>query len=271
MDVLDAKPKTEEKEKQIEAHAQFLLVKFNHTYKRVRLTADKFISKFVSRFPHLLWSGKVLKTMLDILQVVCDALDLDPHEDAPEIQIPATPYKLRIMENITSREQVVKDCSARSSTILQESMKWAPNAVRSHLIEYVLQMDMEAKGLLQHSGLAMATETVLNYAGYKGGVNTMSGANSLDRRPSCVHSESSNFMANLSIRSRYLGEVNGMLDVCDDVSVAEEKMYLKLEKAYLEQDVVMAKQCMFRITALQIKRPGQCIIVLNLNYLKPFN
>ncbi|XP_055863268.1 phosphatidylinositol 4-kinase alpha-like isoform X4 [Biomphalaria glabrata] len=255
MDVLDAKPKTEEKEKQIEAHAQFLLVKFNHTYKRVRLTADKFISKFVSRFPHLLWSGKVLKTMLDILQVVCDALDLDPHEDAPEIQIPATPYKLRIMENITSREQVVKDCSARSSTILQESMKWAPNAVRSHLIEYVLQMDMEAKGLLQHSGLAMATETVLNYAGYKGGVNTMSGANSLDRRPSCVHSESSNFMANLSIRSRYLGEVNGMLDVCDDVSVAEEKMYLKLEKAYLEQDVVMAKQCMFRITALQIKRP----------------
>uniref|UniRef100_A0A2C9JIA0 1-phosphatidylinositol 4-kinase n=1 Tax=Biomphalaria glabrata TaxID=6526 RepID=A0A2C9JIA0_BIOGL len=208
MDVLDAKPKTEEKEKQIEAHAQFLLVKFNHTYKRVRLTADKFISKFVSRFPHLLWSGKVLKTMLDILQVVCDALDLDPHEDAPEIQIPATPYKLRIMENITSREQVVKDCSARSSTILQESMKWAPNAVRSHLIEYVLQMDMEAKGLLQHSGLAMATETVLNYAGYKGGVNTMSGANSLDRRPSCVHSESSNFMANLSIRSRYLGEVS---------------------------------------------------------------
>ena len=28
----------------------------------------------------------------------------DPHEDAPEIQIPGTPYKLRIMDNLVSRE-----------------------------------------------------------------------------------------------------------------------------------------------------------------------
>ncbi|XP_012945848.1 phosphatidylinositol 4-kinase alpha, partial [Aplysia californica] len=83
MDVLEGKPRTEEKEQQIEAHAQYLLVKFNHTYKRVRVMADKFYSKFVSRFPHLLWSGPVLRTMLDILQVVCAALDLDPHEDPP--------------------------------------------------------------------------------------------------------------------------------------------------------------------------------------------
>ncbi|XP_059147060.1 phosphatidylinositol 4-kinase alpha-like [Physella acuta] len=256
MDELDAKPKTEEKEKQIEAHAQFLLVKFNHTYKRVRMTADKFISKFVSRFPHFLWSGKVLKAMLDILQVVCAALDLDPHEDAPEIQIPDTPYKLRIMENLNSRDQVVKDFSARSSTILQESMKWAPNAVRSHLIEYVLQMNTEAKGLLMHSGLAMATESVLNYAGYKSreGVATLPA--SLDRRPSCVHSESSSFMANLSIRSRYLGEVNGMLDMCEDWATIEEKMCEKLHNAYLNGDVAVAKVSMLRITALQIKRPG---------------
>lgn len=33
---------------------------------------------------------------------------------------------------------------------------------------------------------------------------------SIDRRPSCVHSESSNFMANLSIRSRYVGEVSNL-------------------------------------------------------------
>ncbi|BFZ04518.1 hypothetical protein BsWGS_07556 [Bradybaena similaris] len=259
MDVLDGKPKTKEKEQQIEAHAQFLLVKFNHTYKRVRLMADKFISKFVSRFPHILWSGKVLKTMLDILQVVCQALDLDPHEDAPEIQIPGTPYKLRIMENLTSREeylstqQVVKDCSACSSNILLESMKWAPNAVRSHLIEYVLQMDMNEKGLLQHSGLAMATESVLNYAGYKRGGTTST--SSIDRRPSCVHSESSNFMANLSIRSRYVGEVNGMLDICDNMRTIEEKLCENLERAFKNKDVVKAKQALFRITALQIKCP----------------
>ncbi|RUS74515.1 hypothetical protein EGW08_017722, partial [Elysia chlorotica] len=254
MDVLDGKPKTEEKEKDIEAHAQFLLVKFNHTYKRVRLMADKFISKFVSRFPHLLWSGNFLRTMLDILQVVCTALDLDPHEDASEIQIPGTPYKLRIMDNLVSREQVVKDYSARSSTILQEAMKWAPNTVRSHLIEYVLKMDLQAQKLLQHSGLAMATESVLSFAGYKGTVST-TGTSSLDRRPSCVNSESSNFMANLSIRSRYLGEVNGMLDISDNVETVESKLCETLDKAFAKKDIMLAKQTMFRITALQITKP----------------
>ncbi|KAK3796327.1 hypothetical protein RRG08_021349 [Elysia crispata] len=253
MDVLDAKPKTEEKEKDIEAHAQFLLVKFNHTYKRVRLMADKFISKFVSRFPHLLWSGNFLRTMLDILQVVCTALDLDPHEDAPEIQIPGTPYKLRIMDNLVSREQVVKDYSARSSTILQEAMKWAPNTVRSHLIEYVLKMDLEAQKLLQHSGLAMATESVLSFAGYRGTVAT-TGTSSLDRRPRCVNSESSNFMANLSIRSRYLGEVNGMLDISDNPETVECKLCETLDKAFAKKDIMLAKQTMFRITALQITK-----------------
>lgn len=76
------------------------------------------------------------------------------------------------MKEYSPVQQVVKDCSACSSNILLESMKWAPNAVRSHLIEYVLQMDMNEKGLLQHSGLAMATESVLNYAGYKRGGTT---------------------------------------------------------------------------------------------------
>ncbi|GFO06729.1 phosphatidylinositol 4-kinase alpha-like, partial [Plakobranchus ocellatus] len=255
MDVLDAKPKTEEKEKHIEAHGQFLLVKFNHTYKRVRLMADKFISKFVSRFPHLLWSGSFLTTMLDILQVVCTALDLDPHEDAPEIQIPNTPYKLRIMDNLASREQVVKDYSARSSTILQEAMKWAPNTVRSHLTEYVLKMDQEAQKLLQHSGLAMATESVLSFAGYKGTLATASGTASLDRRPTCVNSESSTFMANLSIRSRYLGEVNGMLDISENIETVESKLCETLNKAFTDKDITIAKQTMFRITALQITRP----------------
>ena len=75
---------------------------------------------------------------------------------------------------------MVKDYSARSSTILQEAMKWAPNTVRSHLIEYVLKMDLEAQKLLQHSGLAMATESVLSFAGYKGAVATAGVTWSLD-------------------------------------------------------------------------------------------
>ena len=34
---------------------------------------------------------------------------------------------------------------------------------------------------------------------------------SLERRPTCVTSDSSNFMANLTLRSRFLGEVSHVL------------------------------------------------------------
>lgn len=63
-------------------------------------------------------------------------------------------------------QTTVKDFAYQSATILQEAMKWAPQTVRSHLMEYLLEMENTSQGLFQHSGLALATESVLNYAGY---------------------------------------------------------------------------------------------------------
>nr|KAG5713260.1 hypothetical protein BaRGS_007787 [Batillaria attramentaria] len=138
LDITAAKPRTEEREREIDSHAQYLLIQFNHANKRIRRVADKFLSLLVERFPHLLWSGIVLKTMLDILQVLSKSLEMN----------------------------TVKDFAERSKGILQESMKWAPNAVRSHLIHYVLSTEDASTGMHQHSGLALATESVLHYAGY---------------------------------------------------------------------------------------------------------
>ena len=47
---------------------------------------------------------QVLRTMLDILQCLGQTLDSDPHKEAPNIQIPHTPFTLRIHDDVTQRQ-----------------------------------------------------------------------------------------------------------------------------------------------------------------------
>ncbi|KAK6191311.1 hypothetical protein SNE40_003034 [Patella caerulea] len=268
LDVISAKPKTEEREAELDAHAQFLLVKFNCIHSKIRRVADKYLSYLVDRFPHLLWSNVVLTTMLDILQVLSRSLEMDPHQDAPELEVPNTKYKLRAMDNLVDREMVVKDFVSRSTDILQESLKWAPNATRSHLIEYLLRKENSAAGLFQHSGLALATESVLNYAGYNRNSAPL-GSATLDRRPTCVNTNSSNFMANLSLRSRYTGEVNGMKVLCKEEEKLLEIMCQELATYMKDCDGVGIKQTMFRMCALQIAGKGLNRKLLRLMCMTP--
>ena len=57
----------------------------------------------------------------------------------------------------------MKDFAARCKGIVQEAMKWTPQATRSHLQDYLNQLS--SSGLWHHSGLSLAIESVLQYTG----------------------------------------------------------------------------------------------------------
>ncbi|CAD6207905.1 GSCOCG00003162001-RA-CDS [Cotesia congregata] len=264
-DVMQKKPKDEKRERELENHAQFLLVNFNHVHKQIRRVADKYLSALVDAFPHLLWNCRVLWSMLDILQVLAFSLQLDPNEETPTLHIPGTPYNIHLMDTLEARAKIVDDFAARCKEIIQEAMKWAPHAVRSHLQEYINQIP--SSGMWHHTGLALATDSVLEFIDLATPSTGPGNTNSLDKRRD-NKSASSWLLSMMSRRSWYAGEVTGMLALAraespssetspdEGRSIVIERVISAVRHTCQSRNDNLHQSALWRATALLISMPG---------------
>ncbi|XP_033211468.1 phosphatidylinositol 4-kinase alpha isoform X3 [Belonocnema kinseyi] len=264
-DVMQRKPKDEKREQQLENHAKFLLVYFNHIHKQIRRVADKYLSALVDAFPHLLWNCKVLWTMLDILLVLSYSLHLDPNEETPELQIPGTPYSIQLIETVDAREIIVKDFTARCKEIVQEAMKWAPQATRSHLQEYINRIP--SAGTWPYAGYAIAADSILEFVDLALPTTNSAITNSMDKR-SRAKGASSWLLSMMSTRSWYAGEVAGMLNLARSESPSSEnineasrnavadRLIDAVSRACHERNDKQHRGALWRATSLLISVPG---------------
>ncbi|XP_063368926.1 phosphatidylinositol 4-kinase alpha isoform X2 [Cydia amplana] len=253
LDVMSEKVKDESRERELESHAQFLLVNFNHIHKQIRRVADKWLAGLVDRFPHLLWNCRVLWSMLDILQVLSYSLELDPNEETPLLKVPGTDFTLQLQDTLEGREGIVKDFADRCHGIVQEAMKWAPQSTRSHLQEYLNQVPNST--LWHHVGLALATGALLGAAGLNRASAPLSRA-ALDKRPSCVTQDSAALLAVVSQRSRYAGEVAGAVAAEGGGEAAlwrvGARLHTALKDACSSESETAHRAALWRATALLV-------------------
>ncbi|KAH9426521.1 Phosphatidylinositol 4-kinase alpha [Dermatophagoides pteronyssinus] len=263
LEMMVKKPKNKLRDNELEEYSILLLVKFNNRQKQIRRAADRYLSGLVDRFPHLLWSKRVLTTMLNILEVLGHSLELNHMEGIVELQVPDTNYIIQLAETMEARENIVRDFGARCEGIIQEAVKWAPNITRSHLQEYMTNSRAALDDFGQHSGLTLAVHSIANCSAVNekitlASMTTATTTVPAGKIPFFVRNKCSEFLSTTSIRTYYLGEISGMIKSLSSKQSKKliiEKLIEDFQQSCSENDVYLHEQCIYRITAMIILSP----------------
>ncbi|KAH8031484.1 hypothetical protein HPB51_017547 [Rhipicephalus microplus] len=204
-------------------------------------------------------SPKVLWAMLDILQALAYSLELDPNETGQEVIVPFTPYSITLTDTMDGRETIVRDLAAHCQGIVQEAVKWAPIATRSHLQEYMVTNSELVEALTQHTGVGLAIESIMLFAGLNASSSPQS-TSLLERWPACVKKDYSEFVCSMEIRCRYSGEVAGLLMSSKNTEYTRKELAAKLlnqlHTSWKTSNKKLHKRCIFRICALLVSMKG---------------
>ena len=113
-------------------------------------------------------------------------------------------------------------------------------------------------GIQQHSGLSLVVESITTFAAFNSGSSSVS-VTSLEKLPNFIKNNCSEFIASMSLRTHFAGEVSGMLSSYKAIKQSEqilaEKLISDLKESSLEMDIKSHQECVYRITALLITSP----------------
>lgn len=251
--VMSGRAKNKARDTELEEYSILLLVKFNHRQKQIRRAADRYLSGLVDQFPHVLWSNRVLSTMLDILEILGNSLEMNPNEGMLDVEIPNTGRSIQLAETIEIRETIVKDFGFRCDGIIQEAVKWAPNITRSHLQEYMIRVRTALDGFKQRSGLSLAVQSITTCSAQNENINNVAvvgGAG--DKIPYFIRNNCSEFISTTSIRTYYLGEISGMINNIDEDFQIRQQLIDDFQFSCEKSDIDFHQKCIYRLTAMII-------------------
>lgn len=109
----------------------------------------------------------------------------------------------------------------------------------------------------QHSGLTLAVQAIINCAAPNEKIS-VSVLTHTDKLPFFVRNKCSEIISTTSIRTYYLGEVSGMLSLCDATQAKNqiiEKLIKDFQKSCDIPDVSLHEETIYRITAMIILSP----------------
>ncbi|KAJ8666201.1 hypothetical protein QAD02_007863 [Eretmocerus hayati] len=190
---------------------------------------------------------------------------------APPCPIMSRPFKNSVPDKFREdlEMSIVKDFSARCKGIVQEAVKWAPHATRSHLQDYIRRFQSSKPGT--HSDFEVVNDFVSEFL-------NLTTAGSYVRSPYISSLDKKNrkkttgacLFSTITTRSWYAGEVAGMLKLVrannslldeypsqdEALEMVTQRLLIELANACRDQDYTEYSSTIWRSTALLVNVPG---------------
>ena len=83
-------------EASIRVNAEYLLVHFNHPIPQMRRCADSCLTKLIDAFPFLLWNGRLITALLNLIQALARNVDEDPECRTQTLHVAELPWAIHL-------------------------------------------------------------------------------------------------------------------------------------------------------------------------------